>query len=447
MNKKIEDFIRSLMSARGTLSLYSEKHSEFQEALEKAHLLIEEILNEVEELTVGIVGEEFVYKNEIFTNLSNHLKNVIVFLISIGIERIVFYPGVEKEELVAFIKYIMPGREENEEEMLEYFTINRIRNITAGKIKAGTVNDEALPEIAPKLPKTIEQVFDNSLDVVTQSIEKVLERGKLDSQNLKTTIASVMTNLLGEHQEFLKLSTVKRYDLLTFMHILKVSILAMHFSSRLGFENEDILEIGLAALFHDIGKIYISRKVIKKPDKLTKREFDMVASHTHIGAEIMLNYVDSLGILPVIVAYEHHVKHDGRGYPRLASYHKPHIASRIASICDVYDALSERRSYKDNFSPDMVYAIMKKGRGEHFDSELFDKFFETIGVWPIGSIVELSNGQIAIVRDVNPEEIELPIIQITGSDEKIDLKKNWEELTVNRSLNPRTEGKDYLKYL
>jgi putative nucleotidyltransferase with HDIG domain len=452
MNDRIENFIRALMSARGTLSLYSDKHLEYKESLEKAHRLISDILNEVDEVVIGIVGDEFVYQNEIFTNLSMHLKDVTAFLTDIGIERMVFYPGVEKEELGAFIQYIMPGREYNEEEMFEYFTQNRIRNIAAGRIKAGGIGGEKndmidLSAAIDILPKTIEQVYENSLDVVTNSIENVLDKGMLDTRNLKTTIASVMTNLLGEHQEFLKLSTVKRYDVMTFMHILKVSILSMHFSSQLGFENEDILDIGLAALFHDIGKIYISRKVIKKPDKLTKREFDLIASHTHIGAEIMLNYVDSLGILPVIVAFEHHVKYDGRGYPKLKPYHKLHIASQITSLCDVYDALSERRSYKDNFSPDMVYAIMKKGRGEHFNPNLFDKFFETVGVWPIGAIVELSDKRIAIVRDINPDDIEAPIVQITGSDEKIDLKSTNGTLAIKRSLNPQTDGKIYLRYI
>jgi putative nucleotidyltransferase with HDIG domain len=449
MNKKIEEFLRTLMSARGLLGLYAESHSEFKATFDKAYMIILDILNELDDLTIGIIGDEFVYKTELFEKLSIHLKETIAFLKGIGIERLSFYPGLEKAELLAFLKFILPGREDDAEAMVSYFTDHRIRNITAGKIKTGISSDGPADETSftQKIPASLEEVYDLSLEVVTQSIEKVLSFKTLDSRNLKTTITSVMTNLLGAHQEFLKLSTVKRYDIITFMHILKVSILAMHFSSRLGFDREDIMEIGLAALFHDIGKIYISRKIIKKPDALTKDEFQMVANHTQIGAEIMLNYVDSLGILPVIVAYEHHVKYDGKGYPRLAPHHKPHIVSRITALCDVYDALSERRSYKDNFAPDMVYSIMKKGRGEHFDPLLFDKFFEAVGVWPIGSIIELTDGRIALVRDVNSEAIESPIVQPIKSDERIDLSKTTKTLVIKRCLNPRLDGAQYLQYL
>lgn len=449
MNKRIEDFLRALMAARGLLSLYSESHNQFQTAFDKAYAMVQDMLEELDVLTIGIVGEEFVHKTEIFEKLSIHLKETIIFLKDIGIERLTFYPGIEKAELLAFMKYILPGREDDPQAMADYFTDHRIRNIVVSRIKAGISSDgpENMPAFTHKVPQSMDEVYDISLEVVTESIEKVLSHTSLDSRNLKATITSVMTNLLGAHQEFLKLSTVKRYDVVTFMHILKVSILAMHFSSYLGFDRDDIMEIGLAALFHDIGKIYISRKIIKKPDALTKDEFQMVANHAQIGAEIMLSYVDSLGILPVIVAYEHHVKYDGKGYPRLAHDHKPHMAARITALCDVYDALSERRSYKDNFAPDMVYSIMKKGRDEHFEPLLFDKFFEAVGVWPIGSIIELTDSRIAIVRDINHTAIESPIVQPIGSDERIDLKETTKTLVIKRCLNPRTDGERYLQYI
>jgi putative nucleotidyltransferase with HDIG domain len=445
MINKIEDLIRTLMAARGILSLYTETHSEFLSAMTKAYTLLEEIFEETDELTIGIIGDEFVYQSEIFTKLSTHLHDVIVYLKSIGIEKIVFHHGLEKDEVIHFLRFIMPGRSDNPEEMADYFTEHRIRNIVAGKIKS-LVSSDGIADRLIQLPKDMSSLYDTSLHVVTQSIENVLDSGKLDSRNLKSTITNVMTNLLGEHQEFLKLSTVKRYDMATFMHILKVSILAMHFSSHLGFKNEDILDIGLAALFHDIGKIYISRRVIKKPDALTKAEFEMIASHTTIGAEIMLGYVESLGKLPVIVAYEHHVKFDGKGYPKLASYHTPHIASRITALCDVYDALSERRSYKDTFTPDVVYSIMKKGRGEHFDPELFDTFFQVVGVWPVGSIVKLSNEKIAIVRTVNHSNIHKPNVQIVNETEIINLDEK-KDLYIVQSLNPRTDGEPYIQYI
>jgi HD-GYP domain-containing protein (c-di-GMP phosphodiesterase class II) len=226
-----------------------------------------------------------------------------------------------------------------------------------------------------------------------------------------------------------------------------VAILAMHFSSKMGFIKDDVLDIGIASLFHDIGKMYISRQLIRKADKLTEEEFARIRSHTIIGAELLLKYVDTLGVLPVVVAFEHHIKYNLKGYPKLSFPRKPHTASMIVSICDVYDALSERRGYKIDYSPDFVYNLMIKDKGESFEPRLLDRFFKIMGVWPIGSLVCLSDGRIAVVRDENEDNIFSPKVEVIDPPEKkefLNLKDTQHSLKVQRYLNPWKEGKQYL---
>ncbi len=255
-----------------------------------------------------------------------------------------------------------------------------------------------------------------------------------------------MENLSTQRNELLKLATLKRYDIQTYTHMLNVSIFSMYFASRLGFDKTDVLNIGVAAMFHDIGKLFISRKILQKPGKLTDQEFGRVKSHTILGAEIMLKYVDTLGILPVVVSFEHHLKYDSSGYPRLNLLRKQHIASSIVSICDVYDALSQRRSYKQDYSPDLVYNIMNSNDGLSFDPQLLDKFFKFIGLWPVGSVVALNDGSIALVKDENESDIRRPKVEIVSPDEKrrlIDLAQD-NSLSIERFLNPWKEGKEFL---
>jgi putative nucleotidyltransferase with HDIG domain len=259
-----------------------------------------------------------------------------------------------------------------------------------------------------------------------------------------------MENLMGRYQDFLNFATLKRYDLKTFFHVMNVCILSMYFSSKLGFSKEEILEIGSAALFHDIGKLYISRKIIQKPAKLTDEEFARIKSHVIIGAEIMLKYADSLGILPVIVCFEHHLKYDLSGYPKLAFIQRPHIASLIVCICDVYDALCQRRGYKADYPPNMIYDIMIREKGATFEPVLLEKFFKIMGVWPVGTIVALSDGRIAVVRQVNEDDIFFPKVEVIWPADKreaVDLRTLKEKNKIERSLNPLAEGKDYLSLI
>jgi len=210
------------------------------------------------------------------------------------------------------------------------------------------------------------------------------------------------------------------------------------------------LDIGAAALFHDIGKIYISRKIIQKPGLLTEEEFAKIKSHVIVGAEIMLKYADTLGILPVVVCFEHHLKYDLSGYPKLSFPQKPHIASLIVSICDVYDALSQKRGYKNDYSPEMIYEIMMREKGMTFEPQLLDKFFKIIGVWSIGTIVALSDGRIAVVKEENEDDIFSPKVEVISPQDKkeiIDLKAVKDKIKIERFLSPFKEGKDYFSLI
>jgi len=232
MLEKIENSFRDLISVIQIARLYPDWHPQFKRAIDKAYLSLEEVLREREELVIGIIGEELAFEKEIFFELSKTTKQMILYLKDRGIERIVFCRGMENEELNKFISFLITPKEEIKTDAQGYLSFLGIKNIIVGKIKSFT--DTSLAVKAGGAINYL-SVYENSLDKISHSIETVLNEQELDHLTLRLTVNDVVENLLGRHQDFLNSAVIKRYDFMTFTHILNVSILSMYLSSKLGF--------------------------------------------------------------------------------------------------------------------------------------------------------------------------------------------------------------------
>jgi HD-GYP domain-containing protein (c-di-GMP phosphodiesterase class II) len=437
----VEVAFKGLLACLQSLKMYGQAHPMFQKSLDSAFEAFTDVLSSRQEMVIGIIGEELAFEKEILFDLAKFLRPAILYLKERNIERIAFYKGLNKEELSKFVCFIAGPKDDFKGDLQASLSLAGVEHISIGKLKVDGQQDKVI------ITSDQSKLYDSSADVIGQALSGVLNSEKVDHLALKFSLNNIIEDLSSQRQELLKLATVKRYDIVTYTHMLNVSIFSMYFSSRLGFDKTDILNIGIAAMYHDIGKLSISRKILHKPGQLTDQEFGRIKSHTLLGAEIMLKYVDTLGILPVVVCFEHHLKYDSSGYPQLSFLRKQHIASLIVAICDVYDALSQRRGYKQDYSPDIVYNIMNKDRGKSFDPDLLDKFFKFMGLWPIGAVVALNDGSIALVRDQNEADIRRPKIEIVSPQDKrrqVDLTQDT-TLSIERYLNPWKEGKEYLR--
>ncbi len=444
MVEKIKVALLDLSSAIQAGKIYSKDHPSFQEFIIRAFKALQDVLSRKKDLVIGIVEDELAWEGEIFFSLSQKLNALVLYLQEKNIERIVFLPDLHEEELTKFVLFLIEREKRGAGDVQEYLTALGVRNIRAGKIRA-LASQESIIENPAKAKK---KQKDKTIRNVSQIIENVLNEEDVDYLELKFNLLNYMEDFLGRRQELTDLVSIKKKDLNTFLHLLNVSILGMFVSSKFGYSQEDILDLGVAGLFHDIGKLAISRRILKKPTQLSEDEFYKMKHHTTQGAEILVKYTNAVGKLPAVVAYEHHLRYDMKGYPRLAHPRKPHTASMIISMCDVYDALAQRRSYKKDFPPKKIYDIMMEGKGTSFDPILIESFFRALGVWPIGTIVSLSNRRIAIVRKTNENDIFKPMIEVihpAKSREMIDLANEKFKLKITKSLNPFKEGKKYLE--
>jgi len=430
-----------LMNAIQAGKIYAGDHPKFKEYLNRLYSIVQEILEDRKELVLGIIGGEAAWEDEIFFHLRGKLGLLIDFLEKNGVERIILQQGLRFEELREFIIFLTRVKRQEKISEQEYFNLHGIQNIRAGKLRT-MVKDET---VASEAEETRAR-YEGSVRTVTNALNVVLDSEEVDYLDLRFNILGMMEDFVGRHQELLNLVSVKRRDLVTFVHLLNVTLLAMFFASKLQFNKDDVLDLGIAALYHDVGKLYISLKVIQKESKLSEGEFLQVRNHPLLGARILEGYKDALGILPIVVCYEHHLRYDMTGYPKSPYARRPHPASMMVSICDVYDALALKRSYKKDYPPEKIHELMMLEKGKTFDPQLLDKFFEFMGVWPIGTLVALSDERVGVVRAVNDLDIDRPAVQILAPEnagETVDLALR-PDLCILRSLNPQGDGAAYL---
>ena len=439
MFEEIQEFIKGLVSTFQLAKIYTPNHPKFKEGIDSAFSLLEGILKYKNEIIIGIVEDEIVFEKEIFFELSKRLKIFIDYLKKYNIEKIIFKRGITKEEFIKFIDFISFSIE-NTDNISNHLLVIGVKNISIEGLKIKD-NKKITDFSYLELYKETEKNFSGY-------IEKILNMEDTDLINLKFFIFNLIEHSLTNFSDFLKISLVKEYEIETYNHILDVAILAGYFAYKLSYSQEIIKDITIAGLLHDIGKIYISKKIISKQGKLTDEEYEIVKNHAVFGSRLLVKYTNTLGILPVVVAFEHHIGFDKSGYPKVDSDYNVSCASLIVSICDVYDALIKRRRYKREYSPIFIYDFMKSKSGRFFDPYLLDKFFKIFGVWPTNTIVRLSDGRIAIVRQQNEDDIFSPKVEIVSPKEGkiIDLKEN-RDIKIKDFLSPFLEGKEYISLI
>jgi putative nucleotidyltransferase with HDIG domain len=206
--------------------------------------------------------------------------------------------------------------------------------------------------------------------------------------------------------------------------MVNVSILTMGQARGLGIEGTALRQVGLAALLHDIGKVRTPPEILNKPDKLTDKEFAILKRHTVDGAEILRTTPEVPALAP-IVAFEHHLRIDGTGYPQVV---RPqlNVATMLCGIADVYDAMRSQRVYQQAFPSDRILAVLQKNDGAQFDPHLVRRFVQLVGIYPAGGLVRLDTGETAIVTKTYAPDPYRPRVKLILAADRTPLPRPYE---------------------
>ena len=274
-------------------------------------------------------------------------------------------------------------------------------------------------------------------------------------KKVKRVIQGIVDIILNEEASLLGLTAIKDFDEYTYNHCVNVSILAMTIGQKLGLDKNTLTKLGIAALFHDIGKVDVPIDILNKPSAFTDDEWTVVRRHPQMGVKAIskIRGLNELAASSMAVAFEHHISYDLTGYPVTKEKRMPNFFSRIVSIADQYDSMTSARVYsRVPYTPDKALSLMMERSGGQLDPLLFKIFANIIGLYPIGTLIMLDTRELGLVFESspNPEKLDRPkIILITDAAGKriagktVDLGDKGQSGAYNRSIIKALDPKKY----
>lgn len=303
-------------------------------------------------------------------------------------------------------------------------------NIPGVYIESKFASDVEVKEfIEPKVKKELTKELTNLYGGYMRNIP--LSNSKIQSMR---HIAEKLMNYIATKDEFLlNIIDIKDYDTYTYSHSIYVGTLSVLIGTQLKYSQYLLMELAMAGLFHDIGKLDISLDIINKKGPLTPEEFEEIKTHP-LKAVARLKSSSQIPRMVLTGIESHHEKFNGSGYPYGLKGEEIPVYGRILALADVYDALTSSRSYRRAWLPNEAVEYMMGCGGTHFDHDILQAFLKTIAAYPVGTIVQLSNGYLAVVIENSQEHILRPIVRLITpehlANKDVDLAKDRSFLNV-----------------
>jgi putative nucleotidyltransferase with HDIG domain len=409
-----ETVVMRLGGALRAARLYASAHPILREHIAGLFRAVQAILRFESTVLIGFVGGEIIAdRTPLQRSGSAYRADVARDLAALGIQRIAFERGLTAEEVATFVRAVAdatPSRRGDDDDQeasealeVDFLTLPHLKagripiDTTTGRWGCSTLEERKIYGISLECARTVwdsaQATGQADLPIAQEAVEHLAEA--------VTTSGGLMIGL----------TAMKAHDEYTFTHMVNVSILAMAQGRSLGIEGQQLRDLGLAALLHDIGKVRTPLEVLNKPGAFTPAEFEIMKRHSIDGATILRSTTEMPRLAP-IVAFEHHLRLDGTGYPAGLSRPTLNLATSLCGIADVYDAMRSKRQYQQAFPTDRIIEVMRRNDGKQFDQHLVRRFIQLMGVYPPATLVQLGSGEVAVVTQNDGPNPERPSVRV-----------------------------------
>jgi HD-GYP domain-containing protein (c-di-GMP phosphodiesterase class II) len=369
-----ERFLRTLAKVLHDRTLYPAQHPQTLVGMRMLGAVIPDLFRERPERTVVVIDDQIFVDDRLLGGRGTGTADLAATFRDKGVEVLSLKDGLTEEELRPLVDLLATPRTQDSEKP-QFASLH----IALGDVAVADASNAAVPDTVHDLGAAI---ISSKRQPALDDAAKILRDTYLDWTSIQEVLVKqvdhIMANLertlFANIHSLIPLAELKSYDEYTHVHAINLSILTMAQAESLGYSKEAIHAFGMGALLHDVGKTQVSVDVLHKAGKLTPEELEEMKTHPIHGAAQLLRHPE-IPKVAVIVAYEHHLKYDRSGYPKLTRDRPQHIASRLAAVSDHYDAMRSNRPYRDAMEPAQIFEIMEKNKGTELDPALVDHFF------------------------------------------------------------------------
>lgn len=267
------------------------------------------------------------------------------------------------------------------------------------------------PEDRPEHQREALTIYQDAIDTVKRAMRAVENGGEIDGLAVRTVVEEMLASVLYDRSALLSLAAIKSWDEYLYEHSVNVCIVSLVFGCTLGLHEGQMVDLGMSAILHDIGKVFVPLEIVRKPGPLTEDEWAIMQTHPVVGAR-MLGTTRGMPDVAAVVAFEHHLRYDYSGYPRLQTREPQHLYSHVLTIVDCYDSLTTVRPYRAPVRPDQAAGWMLYVGKNQFEPRLLARFAGMLRVYPVGAVVKLNSNDWGVIVSGSERDLARPMVRL-----------------------------------